>query len=152
MRPVARGIAGGLLLSLVVVAGLTLLSGVGTFAGSPSSADKVYFGVSVTTTPAMSTTTTATVTIAGPAAASTTTTATVTIAGPAAASTTTTVTGTIAGPPAANAAQSAGTATISSVQTKSSYSVLLTFLPVAAALALGASVYLISRSRIEKEA
>ena len=119
MRPVARGIAGGLLLSLVVVAGLTLLSRVGPSVGSPLSTDKVYFSVSTTTaTATMSTSTTAAATTAGP-------------------------------PPLA-ADQSA--ATVTSVQTKSSYSVLLAYLPVAAALALGASAYLISRSRIEKEA
>ncbi|TLX98439.1 MAG: hypothetical protein E6K90_09525 [Thaumarchaeota archaeon] len=67
-------------------------------------------------------------------------------------SSSTTAAATTTGPPAVNAAQSAVTATISSVQPNSSYSVLLTFLPVAAALALGASAYLISRSRIEKEA
>ncbi len=119
MRPVARGIAGGLLLSLVVVAGVTLLSGVGPSVGSSPSTDKVYFSVSVTMTiTTMSTTT----------AAATTT-----------------------GPPPVNAAQSAATATISSVQPKPLYFVLLTFLPVAAALALGASAYLISRSRIERD-
>ena len=119
MRPVARGIAGGLLLSLVVVAGLALLSRGGQSVGSPLSDDKVYFSVSVTTTiTAMSTTTAA---------------------------------ATTSGPPPAIASQSATSATISSVQPKSLYSVLLTFLPVAAALALGASAYLISRSRIEKE-
>ncbi len=117
MRPVAGGIAGGLLLSLVVVAGVTLLSRVGPSVGSPLSADNVYFSVSVTSTiTAMSTTT---------AAAATTT-----------------------GPPPLAALKSADT----SGQTKSSNSVPLTFLPVAAALALGASAYLISRSRIEKEA
>ena len=120
MRPVARGIAGGLLLSLVVVAGVTLLSRVGpSVVGSTLSDDKVSFAVSVTTTiTAMSTTTAA---------------------------------ATTSGPPPAIASQSATSATISSVQPKSLYSVLLTFLPVAAALALGASAYLISRSRIEKE-
>jgi hypothetical protein len=121
MEPVARGIAGGLLLSLALVAGLALLPGVGPSEGSAQSADKVYFVASVTTT--ISTT-----------------------------STTTTGTASTAGPPSLNAALSAATATISSAQPKSSYSVLLTFLPVAAALALGASAYLISRSRIEKEA
>ena len=120
MRPVARGIAGGLLLSLVVVAGVTLLSRVGpSVVGSTLSDDKVSFAVSVTTTiTAMSTTTTAAATTTGPL-------------------------------PLA-ALKSADTAT--SGQAKSSYSLLLTFLPVAAALALGASAYLISRSRIEKEA
>ena len=126
MRPVARGIAGGLLLSLVVVAGLALLSGAGQSAGVASSGKQDLFVVSMTT----ATTTTATATM----------------------STSTTTSGLIAGPAAVTAAQSAATATISNVQTKSSYSVLLTFLPVAAALALGASAYLISRSRIEKEA
>ena len=119
MRPVARGIAGGLLLSLVVVAGLALLSRGGQSVGSPLSDDKVYFSVSVTTTiTAMSTTTTAAATTTGPLPLAT--------------------------------LQSADTST--SGQAKPSYSLLLTFLPVAAALALGASAYLISRSRIEKEA
>src|SRR6266571_5220188 len=114
MKPVARGIAGGLLLSLVVVTGVTLLSGGGPFEGTAASFKQDLQYVS-SVTPA-TTTMTATTT-----AAATTT-----------------------GPPAVIAAQSAATsATISSVQPKSLYSVLLTSLPVAVALVLGASVYLI---------
>ena len=120
MRPVAKGIAGGLLLSLVVVVGLSLLSGISPSEGSAPGV-QVHFVASVTSiVPAMSTTTTAT--------------------------------GSIAGPAPVSAAKSDVNATISTVQTKPSYSVVLTFLPLAAALALGASVYLISRNRIEKEA
>src|SRR5438445_13691662 len=111
MRPVAKGIAGGLLLSLVVVAGLSLLSGISPSEGSAPVVSQLHFVASVTSTvPAMSATTTAT--------------------------------GSIAGPAAMNAAKSAVNATISTVQTKPSNSVVLTFLPLAAALALGASVYL----------
>ena len=118
MRPVASGIAGGLLLSLVVVAGVTLLSGVGPLEGAaPSVKQDLHNVLSATTAATTMTTTTAT--------ASTT------------------------GPPPQAALQSATTAT--SGQTKSWYTLLLTLLPVAAALALGAFAYLISRSRIEKE-
>jgi len=120
MRPVAKGIAGGLLLSLVVVAGLTLLSGFGPVGSLASSGKQDLYYVASTTT------------------------ATATM------STSTTAAATTAGPPPLAALQSTDTAT--SGQAKSSYSALLTFLPVAAALALGASAYLISRSRIEKEA
>ncbi|TLX92886.1 MAG: hypothetical protein E6K96_10010 [Thaumarchaeota archaeon] len=63
--------------------------------------------------------------------------------------TTTTVTASTTGPPPTAALQFATTAT--SGQTKSWYTLLLTLLPVAAALALGAFAYLISRTRIEKE-
>ena len=120
MRPVASGIAGGLLLSLVVVAGLALLSGAGPSEGSNFIVGQPLYAVSATT-------------------------ATATM------STSTTVAATIAGPPAWSADKSAINASISTLQTKSSYPALLTILPVAAALALGASAYLISRSRLEKE-
>jgi hypothetical protein len=127
VRPVARGIAGGLLLSLVVVAGLALLSGAGQFGGSnPGRQFEGFISNKQSDYVTSATTSTATV------------------------SSTTTAFATTAVPPAQAAAQSA--ATISSAQPKPSYSVLLAYLPIAAALALGASAYLISRSRIEKEA
>ncbi len=130
MRPVARGIAGGLLLSLVVVAGLALLSGAGQFGGSTPGRQFEGFNSNKQSDYFVTSATTATATM----------------------SSTTTAIATTAVPPAQKAALSAATATISSAQPKPSYSVLLTYLPVAAALALGASAYLITRSRIDKEA
>lgn len=138
MRPVITGIAGGLLLSLALVAGVTLVSSVstpGTTASPPASDHAV-----TSRTSSEASTTSVVFGLANQNTSRTAATTTATKAG-----TTQSVFG------AYN--QTRTVATLPSAQaSNSSVSALPTFLPIATALALGASAYLISRSRIEKEA
>ncbi len=137
MQPVVRGIAGGLLLSLVVVAGVTLISA----SSSPGRFAQFEPTSAAQTTTTMSSATSSSSEQNGYVSALTTT-------------TTVRVTSTVAtntSAPPQQAASQAGAINSLQSSVKSSTSALFTFLPVAGALVLGASVYLLSRNRIERE-